>query len=223
MDQINFPEIDKKQIVNIDHHPTNKKFGEINIVDEKVACATEILYDFFEFIKAKITPNTATYLLTGIYNDTGSFMHSNTSLSSYKIAAKLVEAGAALPKIVKHMFKTQSIEQLRLWGKVLSNARMNKKGALVSKVTNDDFIETNSSPSDLMGVINYLNSVSQSNMSILLSEDMKGHVKGSMRTAKDNMDVASLCEKLGGGGHKKAAGFTIPGKIVSEEVWKIEE
>ncbi|MFC1656149.1 bifunctional oligoribonuclease/PAP phosphatase NrnA [Patescibacteria group bacterium] len=229
IDQLKFAEIDErllksgKDIINIDHHPTNKKFGTLNIVDENVSCATEILYYFFEFIGATIAPNTATYLLAGLYNDTGSFMHSNTSPSSYKMASKLLEAGAALPRIVKHMFKTQSVEQLRLWGKVLSNARMNKKGTLVSKVTNNDFYETNSSPRDLMGVINYLNSVSQSNLSVLLSEDMKGHVKGSMRTVKDDVDVASLCEKLGGGGHKKAAGFTIPGKIVTEEVWRIEE
>ncbi len=229
VDQLKFAEIDEKflksgkAIINIDHHPTNKKFGTLNIVDENASCATEILYYFFEFVKATIVPSTATHLLAGLYNDTGSFMHSNTSSSSYKIASKLLEAGAALPRIVKHMFKTQSIEQLRLWGKVLSNARLNKKGTLVSKITNDDFYETNSTPRDLMGVINYLNSVSRSNLSILLSEDMEGHVKGSMRTSKNDVNVASLCEKLGGGGHKKAAGFTIPGKIVTEEVWRIEE
>lgn len=229
IDQLKFPEIDEKllksgkAIINIDHHPTNKNFGTVNIVDEDASCVTEIIYYFFEFAGVNLTPKTATYLLAGLYNDTGSFMHSNTSRSSYRIASKLLEAGAALPQIVKNMFKTQSIEQLRLWGRVLSNARINKQGTLVSKVTDNDFYETNSTPKDLMGVINYLNSVSQSNLSILLSEDMQGQVKGSMRTAKDDIDVASLCEKLGGGGHKKAAGFTIPGKIVTEEIWRIEE
>jgi phosphoesterase RecJ-like protein len=221
-DQLKFNEIENP-IINIDHHPTNNNYGSVNIVDPDAASVTEILYDFFKFIEVDITPRTATNLLAGVYNDTGSFMHSNTTAYTYKIASVLVEAGASWSQIVENMFKTQSVQQLKLWGRVLSNARINKKGTIVSKVTQSDFKETHSSPQDLSGIINYLNSVSQSKMSILLAEDMHGHVKGSLRSKEDDIDVAMICEKFGGGGHKKAAGFTIPGKIVSEETWKIDD
>jgi phosphoesterase RecJ-like protein len=222
-DQMKFP-ITKKDIplINIDHHTSNNKFGSTNIVVTNAASTSEILYQLFEYLKTPISPQIATYLLSGLYCDTGSFMHSNTSAEVYKIASKLMNAGASLTQIVKNMFKTHTIEQLKLWGKVLNNARLNKKGTLVSKITASELKETNASPRDLTGIINYLNSVPNVNMSILLSEDLHGNVQGSVRSAKDGINAAEVCEQLGGGGHEKAAGFTIPGKIVSEEIWRIE-
>jgi phosphoesterase RecJ-like protein len=134
-----------------------------------------------------------------------------------------MKAGASANQIVENMFKTKTIEQLRLWGKVLSNIKVNEKGTIVSKITSDELLELNATPKDLSGVINYLNSVPNCKMSVLLSEDMKGNVQGSMRSADDNIDVSELSCKLGGGGHKQAAGFTMPGKIIADEVWRIED
>ena len=221
-DQVKFSLNKKSTIINIDHHASNTKFGQINIVDPESASTTEIIFRFFELLNVPLTPSIATYLLAGLYNDTGSFMHSNTSADTYLAASKLLEAGASYSRIVQNLFRTKSIGQLKLWGKVLLNAKMTKNGTLASKVTSQDFKETDTSPPDLSGVINYLNAASESSMSILLAEDMKGNVKGSLRSGEKGVDVSEVCGQLGGGGHKKAAGFTIPGKIVSEEVWKIE-
>jgi len=228
-EQIKYEEIistiNKKKIpvLNIDHHATNKNFGIVNIVMPEAASTTEVLYYFFEYLGAVITPQIATSLLAGIYSDTGSFMHSNTRQSTFKIAADLFCKGAAVSLIINNMFKTHTVEQLRLWGRVLENARQNKNGSIVSKVTQTDFDDTDSSPRDLTGIINYLNSVPNAKMTILLAEDTKGNVKGSIRTQNDKIDATKISEKFGGGGHAKAAGFTIPGKIVSEEVWRIEK
>lgn len=219
------PEFFKKKIplINIDHHASNTNFGELNIVDPKAASTTIIIYKFLKFLEIPILPAMATCLLSGIYCDTGSFMHTNTNSEIYNIASELMNAGASANLIVKNMFKTKTVEQLRLWGRVLSNIKVNKQGTIVSKITSDEFEETNASPKDLSGVINYLNSVPNCKMSVLLSEDMKGNVQGSMRSGNEDIDVSALSCKLGGGGHKKAAGFTIPGKIVADEVWRIED
>jgi len=216
--------INKKKIpvINIDHHATNKNFGTVNLVIDDAASTTEVLYHFFEYLKATITPQIATCLLAGIYSDTGSFMHSNTKQETFKISADLFARGAAVSLIINNMFKTHTIEQLRLWGRVLENARINKNGSMVSKVTQSDFDSTGGSPRDLTGIINYLNSVPNTKMTILLAEDTKGNVKGSIRTQNDKIDATKISGKFGGGGHAKAAGFTIPGKIVSEEIWRIE-
>jgi len=228
-EQIKYEEIisiiNKKKIpvINIDHHATNKNFGLVNIVMPEAASVTEVLYYFFDFLNAVITPPIATCLLAGIYSDTGSFMHSNTNQNTFKIAGDLFCKGAAVSLIINNMFKTHTVEQLRLWGRVLENARQNKNGSIVSKVTQTDFDDTGSSPRDLTGIINYLNSVPGAKMTILLAEDTKGNVKGSIRTQNDKIDATKISEKFGGGGHAKAAGFTIPGKIVSEEVWRIEK
>lgn len=223
-EQTKFPEIigGKIKVINIDHHATNTKYGDINIINPKAASATEILFLLFEHFNLDYSKQSATCMLAGIYNDTGSFMHSNTQKETYKIAGELHLKGADMQTIVKNLFKTHSIEQLRLWGKVLSNARINQKGTLVSKISTKELDETNASPRELAGVINYLNCVPESKMTMLLSEDLNGNVQGSMRTSSADVDVSSLCEQFGGGGHKKAAGFTIPGKIVSQEFWKID-
>lgn len=228
-DQMKYPEkkpdFFKKKIplINIDHHASNTNYGDLNIVDADAASTTIIIYRFLRFLNIPILPAIATNLLAGIYCDTGSFMHANTNSDIYEVASELMLAGANANSIVKHMFKTKTVEQLRLWGKVLSNIKVNNKGTIVSKITTDEFLETNATPKDLSGVINYLNSVPNCKMSVLLSEDMKGNVQGSMRSGNDNVDVSSLSCQLGGGGHKKAAGFTIPGKIVADEVWRIED
>jgi len=223
-EQTKFPnEMDGKiTVINIDHHATNTMYGDINIVDPHAASTTEMLYTIFENFELKYSRHAATCLLAGIYNDTGSFMHSNTQKNTYIAAGELQSKGADITTIVKNLFKTQSIEQLKLWGKVLSNARLNGKGTLVSKISTDEFDETNASPRELAGVISYLNCVPESKMTMLLSEDLNGNVQGSMRAGNEDIDVSSLCEQFGGGGHKKAAGFTIPGKIVSQEFWRID-
>lgn len=219
------PELFKKNIpiVNIDHHASNTNYGDLNIVDPNAASTTIIIYKFLKFFEIPIIPAMATNLLAGIYCDTGSFMHSNTNSEIYKIASKLMLAGANSNQIVKHMFKTKTVEQLRLWGKVLSNMKVNKNGTIASKITSNEFEETNATPKDLSGVINYLNSVPNCKMSVLLSEDMKGNVQGSMRSGNKKVDVSKLSSQLGGGGHKMAAGFTIPGKIIIDEVWRIKD
>lgn len=221
LDQIKYPDL--KPDINIDHHASNNNYGKINIVDPEAASTTVIIYEIFKYMQIPIRPDMATNLLAGIYCDTGCFMHTNTTAEIYKIAADLMQCGAKSTEIVKHMFKTKTVEQLKLWGKVLTNIKVNQKGTIVSKITSDEFEETSATPKDLSGVINYLNSVPNCKMSMLLSEDMKGNVQGSIRTNEDTMDVSELSGKLGGGGHKKAAGFTIPGKIVAEEVWRIED
>lgn len=195
----------KIPIINIDHHDSNNNYGIINIVASEVASTAEIIFHFLEFAQIRPTPAIATCLLAGIYGDTGSFMHPNTTPSTYKIAGKLLQYGAMVQPIIKNMFKTNKVEQLKLWGRVLSNARINSNGAMVSRVTKTDFEETNSSPEDLSGIINYLNSVPGISFSILLSEDLEGNVKGSFRTLHDDINVADFSKQLGGGGHQKAA------------------
>jgi len=209
-------------VINIDHHPSNEYFGTLNIVMPETAATCEIIYYFARHLNIKISKSMATAILTGLYTDTGSFMHSNTTETVYRIAAHLMGLGANFKHIIKHVFKTKSIKQLRLWGRVLENAKLNENGTIVSKVTEEDFGQTEAAPEHLSGVVNYLTSVPQSTLSVLLSEDGTGHVKGSLRTLNNSIDVSEICSKFGGGGHKKAAGFTLPGHIVEKRIWTIE-
>jgi len=211
-----------KPLINIDHHPSNEHFGQVNLVDEKAAAVSEIMYFLIEYLGAKITPSIATCLLTGLYTDTGSFKHSNTNSLTLKIASNLIAKGADFKKIVKNQFHSNRVNQLRLWGRVLKRARLNEKGATVSAVMEKDFEDLNVKPEDLTGVIDYLNSIPDSKFCILLAEDQKGNIKGSFRTQDNEIDLSQIAGLFGGGGHKKAAGFTVPGKLEEEVVWKIK-
>ena len=208
-------------VINIDHHASNDNFGTCNIVDELSASATVILYKFFTFFDIKITPDMATSLLTGIYNDTGSFMHSNTNLELFEISARLMEYGAKVPMIARNLFRSTPIATLKLWGRALENARINEDGVTVSVVTMKDVEDCGANPGDVSGVVDLINVVPGSKYACVLNEDSNGNVKGSFRTQREDVDVAELASNFGGGGHKKAAGFTMQGRIHQELHWKI--
>ena len=206
-------------VINIDHHSSNDNYGTINIVDPLAASTTIIITEILLKLGWKISAPAATALLTGIYTDTGSFMHSNTNAFTLRIAARLLEKGANIRMIRKNIFKTTQISTLKLWGRVLENIQ-NKNGVTFSTVTEDDFQATKSHYSELTGIIDYVNSVPNSNFSIMLTE-RNGKVKGSLRTLNNNIDLSELAGQFGGGGHKKAAGFTMSGKLKKEVKWTV--
>jgi bifunctional oligoribonuclease and PAP phosphatase NrnA len=195
-------------IVNIDHHASNDMFGHLNIVETESASATMIIFKIFSYIDTNITPDIATCLLTGIYNDTGSFMHSNTSLEVYQVAAELLGRGAKVAPIIKALFKTNTLSSLKLLGKAFSKAEITKDNFICSVITEEEARGDDGRTDQLSGAVDYLNMVPGVDFALLVQEDRKS-VKGSFRTRKDNVDLSEIAKKYGGGGHPKAAGFTM--------------
>lgn len=208
-------------VINIDHHASNDNFGTVNVVDSDAASTTLIIYKMFKYWGVSPGPQMATALLTGIYNDTGSLMHSNASLDVFEIAGELVEFGARVSIIAKNLFRTTPISTLKLWGRALENVRVNSEGVTVSVLTWRDFIECGASPDEASGIVDLINSIPGSKYTCLLNEDSGGNVKGSFRTQREDVDLEKLAQNFGGGGHKKASGFTMPGRIHEEVHWKI--
>lgn len=205
-------EIAQDRILNIDHHASNEMFGALNVVEPSAASTTIILYKMFASLDVAIDANMAMCLLAGIYGDTGGFMHSNTCDEVYRIAAHLMEAGAKIADINKALFKTRSVSALKLWGKALEKACFTEDKIVISVLKNDDFDDENN-PEELSGVIDYLNMVPASRFAVLINEDRKGNVKGSFRTRESEIDLSEIASKFGGGGHPKASGFILPGKL----------
>lgn len=218
-----YPDIFKGEVpvINIDHHASNDNFGTINIVDVNAASTTMIMYNFFKFAKYDFNPTIGTALLTGIYNDTGSFMHQNTTPEALKIAGEMMAVGGRVVDVSRNLFKTTPVSTLKLWGKVLANLKINSEKVAMSVVTKDDFEQCNAEIDELSGAVDFINCVPNTKFTVLLHEDENGNVKGSFRTRNEDVDLEEIAAKFGGGGHKKAAGFTLPGKLEKEVRWKI--
>jgi len=219
-----FPELFDKslEVVNIDHHPTNTFFGKYNLVVETAAAATMIVYQMLVDLNLPLNRQSATCLLTGLYTDTGSFMHSNTDPIAMRIGARLLAKGADLRSISKEIFNTTTISTMRLWGRVLKNTYQTPDEVTMSVVSKKDFEETGASYSQMTGVVDYVNSVPNSKYSVILTE-RDDIVKGSLRTLNDDVDVSAIASQYGGGGHVKASGFAVKGRLEKEVRWKVVE
>ncbi len=200
-------------IINIDHHASNDHFGQVNIVDPIAPSTTVMLYRMFQDLGVEIDADIATCLLAGIYGDTGGFMHSNTDREVYKISADLMSKGGNVKGIIKSLFKSKTLETLKLWGKVLEKVQVTNDGVVMSVVKDEDYEQVGSTPEHLSGVVDYLNMVPDTKFAVLLNEDRKGNVKGSFRTRQLDLDLSRIAAVFGGGGHPKASGFMLPGKI----------
>ncbi len=209
-------------LINIDHHPSNTRFGSVNIVTPEAASSCEVVVQIADLLEWGMQGDIATALLTGVYTDTGGLLHSNTSAEVYRTVARLLRAGARHQLIISAVFRTAQLSTLKLWGRVLEKISVSEEGGAVSAVTEGDFRATGADYSELAGAIDYVNAVPGMRFSMVLSE-RGGLVKGSIRTLRDDVDVSEMASKLQGGGHKKAAGFAVAGKLRPELRWKVVE
>jgi bifunctional oligoribonuclease and PAP phosphatase NrnA len=208
--------------INIDHHPDNPRFATVNLVVPDAASSCEIVVLLADHLGWNIDADIATSLLTGVYTDTGGLLHSNTSVSVYNTVARLLRAGARRQEMVTSVFRTAQMSTLKLWGRVLEKIVLTEEGGAISAVTEGDFRATGADHSELTGAIDYVNAIPGMRFSLILSE-REGKVKGSLRTLRDDVDVSAMAGKFSGGGHRKAAGFAVPGKLKPELRWKVVE
>ncbi len=209
--------------ISIDHHPTNTKFADLNFIVPDAASAAEIVVELADALEWEMTSDTATCLLTGVYTDTGGLLHSNTTAKVYRTVARLLRAGARQQAVVTAVFRTAKLSTLKLWGRVLEKITLTEEGGAISALTKGDFRATGAEYSELTGVIDYVNAVPGMRFSLILSERDGGMVKGSLRTLRDDVDVSEMASKFSGGGHRKAAGFSLPGTLQPEVRWKVVE
>jgi bifunctional oligoribonuclease and PAP phosphatase NrnA len=214
----------KPLVINIDHHATNELFGDINVVDHQAAATTEILYKLFRTMEVTITPRMASALMAGIINDTYGFTNPNTSAECLTIAGQLLKAGAKLPQVTNAILKNKTVPAMQLWGTILTRLHSNPDLNIATTVIADHDLENNPASNEVTeGISNFLNNLSGVNAALVLRQDNNNTIKGSLRTNSDLIDVSKLAILLGGGGHRKAAGFTIKGTLVQTKdgYWQI--
>lgn len=214
-----------KVTVLIDHHPIDDAIGDIVIIDTGFSSAAEIVFGFMKQSNIRISHRMATALLLGILGDTGNLQHSSTTPETFAAAASLIRSGAQLPKITTSVFSNNSISTLKLWGRALARAKINpNNGMIYSAITGKDITELgNPSTEDLYIASALLNNVPDAKFSLLFYQISPDSVRGSLRTEPHKgVDVSNIAQSLGGGGHKYASGFEIPGRIIeTSEGWEV--
>jgi phosphoesterase RecJ-like protein len=199
-------------VINIDHHHDNTCFGDINLVETEASCTAEIVYDLARLLEAKITPEIASALYVGLITDTGKFMYENTNARTHRIAADLIDAGVAVDETYRRLYENVPIEKLRLVSRALDGISSYCDGMLaISYITTADYEATGAGEEMTEGLIDHLRSIDGVKVAAVIRDlGNRGRAarKVSLRSSAGEVDVSAIARINGGGGHKRAAGFS---------------
>ncbi len=212
-------------IINIDHHATNTRYGDHQLVITNASSTCEIIHDLLDSIHA-LNRSIATCLMTGLVTDTGCFSNLATTASSIDTAGKLLLKGVSMKQITDRTMQNRRTSTLRLWGRALERLTPSPTGLVTTVIRQQDIEECCADEEAVEGVANFLNSLDEQTDAkaiMVLTERKDGIIKGSLRTTHPLIDVSKIATLFGGGGHKKAAGFATEGKIIQKNgQWQIE-
>jgi bifunctional oligoribonuclease and PAP phosphatase NrnA len=195
-------------IVNIDHHLGNTGYGTVNWFDEGAAACVELVADAIDALGVAWTPEIATALYLGVLTDTGGFRHSHITVRSFELARRCVEAGADPVRIGQIAYDSFSLGRVRLIGELLHGMRLDADGRLaILRLTPDVHVSAGSTPDETEGLINLPFTAQDIRAVCLLRSDEDGVTRVSLRS-KGDIDVRSVAQHFGGGGHFNASGFT---------------
>jgi Exopolyphosphatase-related proteins len=199
-------------IINVDHHHDNTRFGDLNLVDTEASCTAEIVYELAILLGARITKEIASALYVGLITDTGKFMYENTDATTHRIAAELIEAGIDVDDTYRRLYEHVPLEKLRLVARALDGIQRCCNDLLVvTYITTADYEETGAGEEMTEGIIDHLRSVEGTKVAAVIRDlGSRGRAarKVSLRSSEGDVDVSAIARKHGGGGHKRAAGFS---------------
>jgi bifunctional oligoribonuclease and PAP phosphatase NrnA len=203
---------DGAQILNIDHHHDNTRFGTVNHVVEDASCTAEIIWDLMRVLEIEPTLEVAEALYVGLVTDTGKFMYENTGVRAHVMAAELIEAGVDVHGIYRRLYEGMPYAKLELLSRALMHVRRYDDGRLTfTRLSRDDFRMAGAEESYSEGIIDHLRSVEGTKVAALarelLSDAGRGRRKVSLRATDGAVDVSIIARAGGGGGHRQAAGF----------------
>ncbi|MFA7286098.1 MAG: DHH family phosphoesterase [Patescibacteria group bacterium] len=210
-------------LINIDHHQVAAAFGTINLVDAGASAAAVLAYDLIKLGGWIIDRDMATAILAGIVADTGNFSNGGTTIRALEVAAHCYATGAESRLVIRALYNSKPVNALKLWGEILSRLTKHERLGIASTVIlDDDFEKYAIDEESTEGLANFLNGLSDVKAALILKQLPNNEIRGSLRTTRDDVNVGKLAQALGGGGHRKAAGFTIPGRIVRfKNGWKV--
>jgi phosphoesterase RecJ-like protein len=203
---------DGARLLNIDHHHDNTRFGTLDYVVSDASCTAEIVWDLMHGLGVAPSLAAAEAMYIGLITDTGRFMYENTGPRAHVMAAELIEAGVDVAEIYRRLYEGLAVEKLELMALALGQIQRFDGGQLtLAALSADDFARTGAAEHDSEGIVDQLRAVHGTKVAVFVREltgERRGQRKVSLRATDDDVDVSVIARAQGGGGHRRAAGFS---------------
>ena len=210
--------------INIDHHPSNPRYGDLVYIDPTAPATGQILFELLTNQKFPITPAIAENLYAAISTDTGSFQYPNTTVRTFEIAAELVRCGVEVGRISQLLYENFPRRRIELLRDLLATMRFGCDGKLAYfSLSQASALALGVIPEDNEGLIDHLRAIQGVVVAIFFEELTDGKVRVSMRSKNEAVDVCAICTQFGGGGHVLAAGARVRGTLPKVEKKIVEQ
>lgn len=202
-----------RKVAVIDHHPSGERFWDAGVVRPDAAAAGVIVAEYAQHVLGHLTQTMAQNLLCAVITDTGRFQYQNANGEAFEVASMLVDAGARPDEVAVNVYQSDRLAYLHLCAKVMSRIATFESGKIAySYVTDADFRACGVPVSECDGLVDLVRCVEGSEVALFLKEVPSNQVRGNLRSKSDK-DISGIARRMGGGGHRAAAGFTVDGDI----------
>ena len=206
----------RKILINIDHHASNTRYGDLNWVSAREASCGELIFRLLKVARWPITRPIADCLFTAVSTDTGSFQYATTRPGTLHVGAELVTRGANLARICDEVYQSYPLSRARLLKHIYSRFRLTHNNRIawfwLKKI---DFARTGAESDDTEGLIDHIREIEPVVVACVFEEIEPELTRISLRSKSDRINVSDIAGQFGGGGHPAAAGARIPGKPLS--------
>ena len=208
---VSFLQREGAQVLNIDHHHDNTRFGTVNVVDTGASCTAQIVFEISKRMGIELTPELASALYVGLITDTGRFMYENTDAAAHRMAAELIELGVDVDDTYRRLYERMPVEKLKLTARALEKVETFDEGRLaVTYIDAGDYEATGAGEVLTEGIIDIVRALDGAAVAAVIRDKTDGGRsarKVSLRSTDGTVDVSAIARQHGGGGHRRAAGF----------------
>jgi phosphoesterase RecJ-like protein len=207
---------DRKVLINIDHHESNTRYGDLNWISAREPSTGELIFRLLKIAKWPITKPIADCLFTAVSTDTGSFQYSTTRPGTYHVAGELVRRGANLARICDEVYQSYPVSRAKLLRHVYCSFRLTHNDQIAYFwLKKADFARTGADSCDSEGLIDHIRAIDPVVVACVFEEIEPELTRLSLRSKSDRINVNEIAAQFGGGGHQAAAGARIAGKPLS--------
>lgn len=206
----------RRLLINIDHHPSNTRYGDLDWVSAREPSTGELIFRLLKAANWPITNSISDCLFTAVSTDTGSFQYPSTRPATYHVAGELVKRGANLARICDEVYQSFPLSRVRLLKHVYNNFRLTHQNQIAYFwLKKADYARTGAEASDSEGLIDHIRAIEPVVVACVFEEIEPELTRISLRSKSDRINVNQIAGQFGGGGHHAAAGARIAGRPLS--------